>query len=119
MEIGEIVGSIIAFSIIAGFLWVYYKTKDLKTTLVIVQDNNTMRLYLDEDDYKRYNISTIKDDQKRVDDSLREFAKAKAKKLVRFIDKVSLSKRDDEEFEKELLAIIHHPDNLKLFSKRG
>jgi len=106
MQIGMIIGSIIAVIIIGGAFWVFYNAKDRKETLTIYRDNDTMRLLLSQDDYWEFNISDIKNNQKRVDEELVKVIKARAKELVKFVDRVSFFEDGDEKFEQELFSII-------------
>ena len=108
MEIGMIIGTIIAVVIMGGSFWVFYNTKDRKEPLTIYRDGDTMRLLLSQDDYCEFDISDIKDDQKRVDEELVKVVQNRAKELVKFVDRVSFFKDGDEKFEKELLRIIEN-----------
>ncbi len=100
------IGTVIALIIMIVPLVIYYKTKDRKEPLVIMQDGDTMRLFLTQDDYCDFNISDIKDDQKKINEELVKVIKARSKELVRFVDRVTFFKDGDEKFEKELLEII-------------
>jgi len=106
MGIGMIIGSTIAFIIIGTVFLVFYNAKDRKETLTVYRDGNTMRLLLSQDDYWKFDISDIKDDQKRVDEELVKVIKARAKELVKFVDRVSFFEDGDEKFEQELFSII-------------
>ena len=108
MEIGMIIGTTIAVVIMGGTFWVFYNAKDRKEPLTIYRDGNTMRLLLSQDDYCEFDISDIKDNQKRVDEELVKVVQNRAKELVKFVDRVSFFKNADEKFEKELLRIIEN-----------
>jgi len=100
------IGTVIALIIMIVPLVIYYKTKDRKEPLVIMQDGDTMKLFLTQDDYCDFDISDIKNDQKRINEELIKVIKARSKELVRFVDRVTFFKDGDEKFEKELLEII-------------
>ena len=100
------IGTVIALIIMIVPLVIYYKTKDRKEPLVIMQDGDTMKLFLTQDDYCDFDISDIKNDQKRINEELIKVIKARSKELVRFVDRVTFFKDGDKEFEKELLEII-------------
>ena len=101
-----IIGSTIAVIIMGGAFMIFYNAKDRKEPLTIYRDGDTMRLLLSQDDYCEFDISDIKDDQKRVDEELVKVIKARAKELVKFVDRVSFFKDGNKKFEKELLEII-------------
>jgi len=101
-----IIGSTIAVIIMGGTFLVFYNAKGRKEPLTIYRDGDTMRLLLSQDDYCEFDISDIKDDQKRVDEELVKVVQNRAKELVKFVDRVSFFKDGDEKFEKELLRII-------------
>ena len=101
-----IIGSTIAIITMGGAFMIFYNAKDRKEPLTIYRDGNTMRLLLSQDDYCEFDISDIKDDQKRVDEELVKVVQARAKELVKFVDRVNFFKDGDEKFEKELLEII-------------
>ena len=106
MDIGMIIGTVVALIIMIVPLVIFSKTKDRKESLVIMKDGDTMKLFLSDDDYCDFNISDIKDNQKRIDEELVKVVKARAKELVKFVDRVTFFKDGDERFEKELLEII-------------
>ena len=106
MDIGMIIGTVIALVIMAVPLVIYFRTKDRKETLVIMKDGDTMRLLLTQDDYCDFDISDIKDDTKRVNEELVKVIKARAKELAKFVDRVTFFKDGNKAFEKELLEII-------------
>ena len=106
MDIGMIIGSTIAVIIIGGAFMIFYNAKDRKEPLTIYRDGDTMRLLLSQDDYCEFDISDIKDNQKRVDEELVKVVQARAKELVKFVDRVSFFESGNEKFEKELLEII-------------
>ena len=115
MDIGMIIGTVVALIIMIVPLIIFFKTKDRKESLVIMKDGDTMKLFLSDDDYcdfckcgfaSLHDISDIKDDQKRVNEELVKVIKARAKELVKFVDRVTFFKDGDEKFEKELLEII-------------
>jgi len=106
MKTGMIIGDIIAISIMVIPTVIYFRTKDIKETLTIKRSNDTIRLLLNSDEYAHFDISDIRDDQKRIDEELVKVIKARAKELVKFIDGVRFSKDGDEKFEQELFSII-------------
>lgn len=108
MDIEMIIGTVVALAIMAVPLVIYFKTKDRKETLNIWIKNDTVRLLLSDDEYTHFDISDIKDNQKRVDEELVKVVQARAKELVKFVDRVSFFKDGDEKFEKELLEIIEN-----------
>ena len=108
MGIGMIVGSTIAVIIMGGAFMIFYNAKDRKEPLTIYRDGNTMKLLLSQDDYCEFDISDIKDNQKRVDEELVKVIQVRAKELVKFVDRVSFFESGNEKFEKELLEIIEN-----------
>ena len=108
MSIGMIIGSIIAITIMAIPIVIYNRTKDRKETLTIMRSDDTIRLLLNSDEYAHFDISDIKDDQKRVDEELVKVIQNRAKELVKFVDRVSFFESGNERFEKELLEIIEN-----------
>ena len=87
---------------------IYNRTKYRKETLTIMRSDDTIRLLLNSDEYAHFDISDIKDDQKRVDEELVKVVQARAKELVKFVDRVSFFESGNEKFEKELLEIIEN-----------
>ena len=85
-------GSTISVIIIGGAFMIFYNAKDRKEPLTIYKDGDTMRLLLSQDDYCKFDISDIKDNQKRVDEELVKVVQARAKELVKFVDRVSFLK---------------------------
>ena len=106
MDTGMIIGSVVALVIMAMPLVIYFKTKDRKETLTIWIKDDTVWLLLNDDEYADFDISDIRDNQKRVDEELVKVVNARAKELVKFIDRVTFFESGREEFEKELLEII-------------
>jgi len=106
MDIGMIIGTVVALVIMAVPLVIYFKTKDRKETLTIWIKDDTVWLLLNNDEYADFDISDIRDNQKRVDEELVKVVKARAKELVKFIDRVTFFESGREEFEKELLELI-------------
>ena len=106
MSMGMIIGTVVALIIMIVPLVIFFNTKDRTESLVIMKDGDTMRLFLTQDDYCDFDISDIKDDQKRINEELVKVIKARAKELVKFVDRVTFFKDGDEKFEKELLEII-------------
>ena len=106
MEISNFIGSIIALILMIVPLVIYYNTKDRKEQLLIVYEQDMVRLLLGDDDYCDFDISDIKDDQKRINEELVKVIKARAKELVKFVDRVIFFKDGDKIFEKKLFEII-------------
>jgi len=106
MDIGMIIGTVVALIIMIVPLVVYFNTKDRKEPLTIWIDDDTVRLLLSQDDYCDFDISDIKDDTKRVNEELVKVVKARAKELGKCVDRVTFFKDGDEKFEQELLEII-------------
>jgi len=98
MEIGMIIGSSVAVVILGGVYMLFNKTKDRKEPLTIWQDGDRVRLLLSDDEYCDFSISDIKDNQKRVDEELVKVVKARAKELVKFVDRVSFFDNTNEKF---------------------
>ena len=106
MEIGMIIGSGVVVVILGGVYMLFSKTKDRKEPLTIWQDGDRVRLLLSDDEYCDFDISDIKDNPKRVDEELVKVVKARAKELVKFVDRVSFFDNTNEKFADELLGII-------------
>jgi len=84
----------------------YFRIEDRKETLTIWIKDDTVWLLLNNDEYADFDISDIRDNQKRVDEELVKIVKERAKELVKFIDRVTFFESGREEFEKELLELI-------------
>ena len=108
MTVGMIIGTVVALIIMIVPLIIYFNTKDRKEPLVIMKDGDIMKLFLSDDDYCDFDISDIKDDQKRINEELIKVIKARSKELVKFVDRVTFFKDGDEQFEKELFDIIQN-----------
>ena len=106
MDIGAIIGSSIAFLILATVTFIYFKTKDRKEPFVIVQEDDKVKFYLTESDYDEFDISDIKDDENRIYEEIKKLVQARAKELVRFVDRVVLHDMNDKSKEDELFSII-------------
>jgi len=106
VEISNFIGSIIALILMIVPLVIYYNTKDRKEQLLIVYEQDMVRLLLGDDDYCDFDISDIKDDQKRINEELVKVVKVRAKELVKFVDRVTFLKDGDKIFEKKLFEII-------------
>lgn len=106
MDIGAIIGSSIAFVILATVTFIYFKTKDRKEPLVIVQEDNDIKFFLTDDDYDQFSIADIKDDKMRIYEEIKKLVRARAKELVRFVDRVVLHDMNDKSKEDELFSII-------------
>lgn len=106
MELGTIIGSSIAGLILLGILVIYLKTKDRKETLVIKKENDTLYFLLGEDEHYSCDVSDLKDDKKKIDETVQSIVRKRARKLVNFVDSVRYFDSADKEFEKELLKII-------------
>ena len=66
MDIGTIIGSGIALLIMGSIIFAYFKTKDRKSSFRIKRDENTIHLFLGDDEYDEFDISDIKDDNQRI-----------------------------------------------------
>ena len=106
MDIGEIIGSSIAIFIIGLWFYIYYKTKDRKESLVIMEDDDKIKLFLKDDDYYEFCINEIKNDKEKVYEEIKNVIKAKLKELIKFVDKVKFFKNGDPKKEQELLNMI-------------
>lgn len=106
MDIGTIIGTTVGLSIIGFLAIVFYRTKDRKTSLTIMEDDDKVKMFLSDDDYYEFDISNIKDDKQKVYDEIKMVIKRKSKELVRFVDRVTFFKNRNEQQEKELLNII-------------
>lgn len=106
MELGTMIGTGIAMLIMGSILLVYFKTKDRKEPLTIMQDGDVVRLLLTDDDYDEFNIADIKDDKEKVYEEIKKFIQYRSKELAKFVDRVTFFKDGDKEQEQELLNII-------------
>ena len=106
MEIGTIIGSTIAILIMGFWALVIYRTKDRKEPLTIMEDGDTVRLFLTDSDYDEFSIADIKENKERVYEEIKKLVQYRSKELVRFVDRVTFFKDGDPEKEKELLNII-------------
>lgn len=106
MDTGTIIGSSIAILIIGFWALVIYRTKDRKTSLTIMKDEDKIKMLLADDDYYEFDISNIKDDNQKIYAELKSVIKSKSKELIRFVDRVTFFKDGNKQQEKELLNII-------------
>ena len=106
MEIGTIIGSTIAFLIMGLWALVIYRTKDRKEPLTIMEDGDTVRLFLTDSDYDEFSIADIKENKERVYEEIKKLVQYRSKELVRFVDRVAFFKNGDPKKEQELLNII-------------
>ena len=106
MEIGTIIGSTIAILIMGFWALVIYRTKDRKEPLTIMEDGDTVRLFLTDSDYDEFSIADIKENKERVYEEIKKLVQYRSKELVRFVDRVTFFKDGDPKKEQELLNII-------------
>ena len=106
MDIGTIIGDVIAFAILATVILIYFRTKDRKEPLVIVQENDDIKFFLTDDDYDQFSIADIKDDKERIYEEIKKLVQFRSKKLVRFVDRVIIFNSNDKTKEDELFSII-------------
>ncbi|MDD3056503.1 MAG: hypothetical protein PHE16_11575 [Aliarcobacter sp.] len=106
MEIGTIIGSTIALLIMGFWALVIYRTKDRKEPLTIMEDGDTVRLFLTDSDYDEFSIADIKENKERVYEEIKKLVQYRSKELVRFVDRVTFFKDGDPKKEQELLNII-------------
>ena len=106
MEIGTIIGSTIALLIMGFWALVIYRTKDRKEPLTIMEDGDTVRLFLTDSDYDEFCIADIKENKERVYEEIKKLVQYRSKELVRFVDRVTFFKDGDPKKEQELLNII-------------
>jgi len=104
--ITSMLGDIVTFLIIAGGVILYLKTKDRKESLVIVQEDDKVKFFLSDANYDEFDISDIKDDKNKIYNEIKKLVEAKAKELVKYVDKVTLFELNDKSKEDELLSII-------------
>lgn len=106
MDIGTIIGSSIVILIIGFWTLIIYRTKDRKTSLTIMKDEDKIKMFLSDDDYYEFDISNIKDDKQKIYDEIKGVIQRKSKELVVFVDRVTFFKDGNKQQEKELLNII-------------
>ena len=106
MGIGTIIGSTIAFLIMGFWALVIYRVKDRKEPLTIMEDGDTVRLFLTDSDYDEFSIADIKENKERVYEEIKKLVQYRSKELVRFVDRVTFFKDGDPKKEQELLNII-------------
>ena len=106
MGIGTIIGSTIAFLIMGFWALVIYRPKDRKEPLTIMEDGDTVRLFLTDSDYDEFSIADIKENKERVYEEIKKLVQYRSKELVRFVDRVTFFKDGDPKKEQELLNII-------------
>jgi hypothetical protein len=106
MEIGTIIGSIVALLIMIFWALVIYRTKDRKEPLTIMEDGDVVRLFLTDDDYDEINIADIKNDKQKIYEAIKNKIQYRSKELVRFVDRVTFFRDGDPKKEQELLNII-------------
>ena len=106
METGAIIGSTIALLIMGFWALVIYRTKDRKEPLTIMEDGDTVRLFLTDSDYDEFSIADIKENKERVYEEIKKLVQYRSKELVRFVDRVTFFKDGDPKKEQELLNII-------------
>ena len=106
METGAIIGSTIALLIMGVWALVIYRTKDRKEPLTIMEDGDTVRLFLTDSDYDEFSIADIKENKERVYEEIKKLVQYRSKELVRFVDRVTFFKDGDPKKEQELLNII-------------
>ena len=85
---------------------VYKNNKGRKEPLTIMIDDNTVRLFLSQDDYWNIDISDIKDNKQKINEKIKEVIKNRAFELKELVDRVNFFDNKNEEFAKELLEII-------------
>jgi len=85
---------------------VYKNNKGRKEPLTIMIDDNTVRLFLSQDDYWNIDISDIKDNKQKINEKIKEVIKNRAFELKELVDRVSFFDNKNEKFAKELLEII-------------
>lgn len=106
MDMGMMIGNLIAILLMAGLVLIYFRTKDRKETLVIKKENGTLYFLLGEDAHYSCDVSDLKDDKEKITKMVKSIVKKRAKKLVSFVDSVCYLDGSDKIFEKELLSII-------------
>ena len=106
MGIGTIIGSTIAFLIMGFWALVIYRARDRKEPLTIMEDGDTVRLFLTDSDYDEFSIADIKENKERVYEEIKKLVQYRSKELVRFVDRVTFFKDGDPKKEQELLNII-------------
>ena len=103
MGIGTIIGSTIAFLIMGFWALVIYRARDRKEPLTIMEDGDTVRLFLTDSDYDEFSIADIKENKERVYEEIKKLVQYRSKELVRFVDRVTFFKDGDPKKEQELL----------------
>ena len=89
--------AILAFILMIVFWLIIIKNnKDRKEPLTIMKDGDTIRLFLSDDEYCRFDISDIKDDQKKINEKLAKVIKDRSKELVNLVDRVSFFRDRDK-----------------------
>ena len=101
----KIIGIIVV--LIVGFwVLVFYRNKNRKESLTIMREEDTIKMFLSDDDYYEFDISDIKDDQEKIYNKIKSVLKDRSKELIKMVDRVKFFKEDDQQKEEELLNII-------------
>ena len=79
METGAIIGSTIALLIMGFWALVIYRTKDRKEPLTIMEDGDTVRLFLTDSDYDEFCIADIKENKERVYEEIKKLVQCRQK----------------------------------------
>ncbi|MEA2018843.1 MAG: hypothetical protein U9N59_10385 [Campylobacterota bacterium] len=106
MDMGMMIGNLIAILLMTGLVIIYIKTKDRQETLVIKKENDTLYFLLGKDEHYSCDVSDLKDDKEKIIEMVKSILNQRAKKLVSFVNSVRYMDGDDQIFEKELLSII-------------